>query len=124
MLVGRIADALHRFTFLGARGSLGESISNTRLLERIAVQFGNILRYAEALGAVPGTLADAIAGIYSRLAGLGLDAEIGVPGAVACAGRCGQHLAALIRASDTAEIAALAGARAGYKETHGRRWLL
>src|ERR1700693_2331224 len=72
VLVRRIADALHQFALLCSRGRLGERISQARQIERIAMQFGEILCYAKAFEAPPRTLADAIASIDRGLAALGL----------------------------------------------------
>src|SRR6185503_2246011 len=56
VLVGLLAAALHRLALLGERGLLGD-------VDLIGVQVGHILGDQRALGVVPRTLADAVAGI-------------------------------------------------------------
>ena len=58
-----------------------------------------------------------------RLAGPGLCAQVGVPGAIARAGSVRELLAVRVGAGQPAEIAAVADEVAGHEKTHHRRSL-
>jgi hypothetical protein len=94
--VGRVAAAVDH------RARLGQS----RLLRKHvgAMQFVEVARDERPLSIVPGTVADAVAGIDGGRPG-GLRAQIGVPGACARSNRSGERLAARVRTGETAQVA-------------------
>src|SRR5262245_9628074 len=116
VLVGLIAATVDRLSLLGERGLLVQLVTG-------AVQAGHAGGNRLALGVLPRTLADAIAGVGGRLTPLGLGREIGAPGVRARAGTGGlsERLALLVGAGEAAEISALARAGAGDEERHGAR---
>src|SRR2546427_13035030 len=92
VLIGRVAGPLNRVAFFGERRGLIDVIAETGNLHRVSMQIRQALRDAGALGAIPGSLANAIAGVDGRLAAGCAGAEIGVPGSVAGSRGCGQGL--------------------------------
>src|SRR5262245_65095022 len=84
------------------------------------VQVLDVPRDAHALGVVPGALADAVARMDDTLVAEldALRAQVGTPVALAGSRRRGELLAVGVRAGEPAEIAALAGIRAGQEERH------
>src|SRR6267143_1391689 len=97
--VRRVAAPVHRLALLGQRGLLADVV--------LAVQLGEVARDDDALGVLPGTLADAVARVDRAGA---LRAQVGVPGLGAGARRPAEQLAELVRAGESAEVAALSGA--------------
>src|SRR5882724_11249143 len=81
------------------------------------VQVGNVLGDHDALGILPGSLADAILRIHRGRAIGGLGREIGVPG-LGSAGARGlrQRLAVIVGTRKAAEVGAVADTVAGDEE--------
>ncbi len=105
------ADASDHVASFRERGLLVEVIAG-------AVQVIDVLRDHDALGVLPRTLADAVAGIDGTALGRPIAAQIGVPRLAARAhGGC-QLLAVGVSASNAAEIAAFAGPGAGHEKRH------
>src|SRR5882724_6203019 len=104
--VRRVAAPVHGRALLGQRGLLADVV--------LAVQLGKIVRDDDALGVLPGTAADAVACVDG--AGAALSAQIRMPGLGAGARRGAEQLAELVRADDSAEVAALSGAGARDEE--------
>src|SRR5262245_26228091 len=111
--IGRIATAVDHVALFADRGLLAELVVG-------AVQVVDVLRDHVSLGIPPGAGPDAVAGIDGLAAAAGLRAQIGTPGLAAGADRLSKLLAVSVRALDTAEVGALAGARAGQEKRHGR----
>ncbi len=109
MAVRRIAEAVVDLALFGQRRLLGDIV--------FAVQLGDILCDHDALGILPGPLADPVARIHRRLAVGSLGREIGAPGLAAGARRLRQCLAMIVGPGKTAEVAAIADADAGDEET-------
>src|SRR5262249_40354219 len=61
VLVRRVADAVDRRLLLGERELLAEDVAEPRLLDRVAVQFADVLGDALASRVVPGPAADPVA---------------------------------------------------------------
>jgi hypothetical protein len=85
------------------------------------VQIVNILSDYFAFEILPRTNANAITRIDSRLAVVGLRAQISVPGLGSSAMSLSQLLAIVIGSLKTTEITPFARPKARYKEGHARR---
>src|SRR5215471_402945 len=113
MHIGPVTPHLDRLT------RLVERIGFTHLVT-VAVEIGDTGCDDGALGALPWTIADAVARIDCIRAAAGICAEIGVPSLVARAGSLRQRLAMGICAGEPAEIAAFARTNARDEEGHVR----
>ena len=103
---------------LGQRDLLAERVADARLLDRVAMQFGDVLGDALACGVVPGSVADPVARIHGAGA---LRAQIGVPRDAAASCGSAKRLAIGISTGDSAEVGAVALADAGDEEGHRLR---
>jgi hypothetical protein len=119
--VGGVSDAVDHRSFFIQRRLLEKIAAETREFDGVTVEIGEILSYGRSLGVVPGTLSDAVAGIHGWLIAASLRAEVGMPGVIAGANRCGESLAMRVRSGQPAEIGALAHANARYEKGHGMR---
>src|SRR6266850_8014430 len=115
-----VIQTRHDLAFFRQAGELVQIISLMCQFHRIAVQVREILRDHLAFEVVPGTGADAVAGVHGRLAGPRLRAQVRMPGAIAGAyGSC-ECLAMCVSASQSAEIAAVADGFARHEKIHHR----
>src|SRR4051812_20565619 len=105
MLVRVVADTVDHPVLLGSRQLLAERISEACRLDRVAVQFGDVLRHTLAAGVVPGAVPDAVARVHRASA---LCAQIRVPRDAPATGSRGERLAMRIGAGDAPEIRAVA----------------
>ena len=101
MPVRLFAAAVDDLALLAQRGLLGEVVA-------VAVQIVDALGDHRALGILPRTLADAVAGVHRAVA---LRAEISVPGLAGGARRLRELAALRVGAGEPAEVGALARAR-------------
>jgi hypothetical protein len=92
----------------------------------VAVQIVDVLRDNLSLKVLPGTVPDAIARVYGRLALGGLGTQIGAPSLVSCACALRQFLTMPISAFDAPEIGAFARPGSDHEERHirGLGWRL
>src|SRR5437763_3243009 len=103
MPVRGVAAAVDDVALLGQVGLLCQIV--------LTVQLVDILRDDDALGVLPRTLADPVAGVDGGFAVRRLGTEIGVPSPAAAAGGPGQLLTMSRRAVEAPEIGALAETR-------------
>jgi len=113
--VRRHADPGDHVAAFRERGLLVEIVVRT-------VQFVDILGDHDALGVLPRSLADAVAGIDGTTRSRRTGAQVGMPSLVARVNRVGQSVAMRVRAGEATKIAAFAEAGAGDEE--GGVWCL
>jgi hypothetical protein len=115
--------ALHVLALLVEHRGAAQVVAEPRLVERIAVQVGDVVGDLGTLGVVPRAGADAVAGVDGLFATHGLLAQIGAPG-LRAAGRRGQRLAMLVGTLEAAEFGAVPWAGARQEEAHRLRGIL
>jgi len=96
VLIRRVTHAVDDRPLFSERGVLLQVVG-------VGVQIGHALGNHHALRVVPGSIADAILGIDARLAIRSLRAEVRVPRLAAATRRCGERLADLVRARESAK---------------------
>src|SRR5258705_214924 len=106
--IGIVIQTRDDLAFVRQPGELIQIISLMCQFHRIAVQLREILRDHLAFEVVPGTGADAVAGVHGRLAGPRLRAQVRMPSAISGADGSCQCLAMCVSAMQSAEIAAVA----------------
>src|SRR5260221_10495521 len=111
-LLGAVVDPL---AVLVQRGRRGDVVA-------ASVQVVDARRDAYAFCVMPRTGADPVPGVHHGriVESFTLRAQVGVPGAIACARGGRQLLAALVGALESAEVRAAAGSAAGDEEGHRR----
>ena len=117
VLVRRVADAVHQLALLAERDRLLNAVPHPRLLDRVAVEFGNAGRDLLPLGVEPWPGADPIARVHRPRS---LRAQISHPLHVAATGRGGQRLAVGVGAREAAVVGAVPFGHARHEEAH---WL-
>src|SRR5215831_4889933 len=116
VLVRLVAASVHLVPFFVQRSFLVD-------IDLVRVQAGDVIRDLHSLGVVPGTFANAITGIHSRLAIFRAGTQVGAPGAVARFNSLSQLLAVRVGSLQSTEISAIARSFAGDEKTH-RRFLV
>src|SRR5262249_24804345 len=106
VLVRLVAASVHPVPFFVQRSFLVD-------INTLHVQTGDVIRDLHSLGVVPGTLANAIAGIHSRLAIFRAGTQVGAPGAVARSNTLTQVLAVGVGSFQSTDISAIARSLAG-----------
>ena len=113
-----LANAVQRRDANGVRELLAKRIADPRLLDRVAVQFGEVLGHALSRRVVPGAVADPVARVHGAGA---LRAEIRVPrDAAAPCGRP-QRLAIRVSTGQPAKVRTVALADRRDEERHRLR---
>src|SRR5690606_2953350 len=112
-----VAGAVDFFALLVQRARLADVVA---VALEVTVQFGDVGGDELTLGIVPGTIADAVAGVDGSLCSGGRRAEIRAPRAVAGVDGCRERLAMLVGSSEPAEVATVTRADAGDEKAHRR----
>src|SRR4051812_9648944 len=121
VLIRRIAYAVDRRVFLRQRELLAERVAQPCLVDRVAMELGQVLRDALAATVVPRAAADPVARAHRARS---LRAQVRVPRRRATAGGGRERLAVRIGAGDATEIGAVTFPRARDEEGHRLRWRL
>jgi hypothetical protein len=121
MLVGLIASAVDRLALFVKREFLVNAVT---VALNVPMQIGYILSDDGSFGIVPGTIANAIAGVHRRLTAGSGGAEVSPPRSTAGSRSLGKGLAVLIGACQTTKIGSIPRTHAGDEETHGLSLLL
>src|SRR5262245_27597467 len=108
-----VSTAIDRRPFFGKRVLLAK-------LVLVAVQIVDILRNDNALRVLPGTLADAIASVHSRLIPRCACAQVRPPRFVAGSSRCSELLTDRVSTGQAAQVRAIARSSARDEEAHVR----
>jgi len=120
VLVRLVASAVDRLALFVKRELLVNAVA---VALNVSMQIVDVLSDRGSLGVVPGTIANAIAGIHRLIAGSG-GAEISPPGPIAGPRCLGERLAVTIGSRQPPEIGSIPQTHAGDEETHSLRLLL